>query len=106
MAVPRYIRAISESMLPPGIMKTVKVEGRKILLANVAGTCFAMDAICNHRGWLLSDGQLEGQWVTCPGHGAVWDVRTGKAEFEEPLEDEQVYEVKVEHGSLYVKLTT
>jgi len=33
----------------------------------------------------------------------VWDLRTGRAEFDEPLEDEPLFEIKEEDGQLYVR---
>jgi nitrite reductase/ring-hydroxylating ferredoxin subunit len=41
--------------------------------------------------------------VTCAGHGTVWDLKTGKGVFDEPLADEPLYEVKEEDGFLYLR---
>ena len=51
--------------------------GKKIALFNVDGTFYAIDETCTHRGGPLSEGMLMGIEVTCPWHGAVFDVRTG-----------------------------
>jgi len=48
----------------------------------------------------LLEGSLEGTKVICAGHGAVWNLKLGKAVFEEPLEDETRYEVRVEEGNV------
>lgn len=44
---------------------------------NVGGTFYAMQDKCTHREGPLSDGVLEGSTVTCPYHGAQFDVSTG-----------------------------
>jgi len=55
----------------------VEVEGKKIALFNVDGSIYAIDDTCTHRGGPLSKGVLEGKQVTCPWHGATFDVTTG-----------------------------
>src|SRR5262245_8650077 len=44
---------------------------------NVAGSLCATQAKCTHRQGPLSEGTLEGSTVTCPWHGAQFNVCTG-----------------------------
>src|SRR5262245_3668346 len=44
---------------------------------NVAGSLCATQAKCTHRQGPLSEGKLEGSTVTCPWHGAQFNVCTG-----------------------------
>jgi nitrite reductase/ring-hydroxylating ferredoxin subunit len=57
--------------------KLVEVEGQKIALFRVAGGFYAQSDTCTHRRGPLSEGTVEGPEVTCPWHGAKFDVRTG-----------------------------
>jgi nitrite reductase/ring-hydroxylating ferredoxin subunit len=98
-----FVRAAAASQVKPGDLLTVEVEGESVLIGNVDGTYYAMGAICTHEEWDLSEGSPDGFLVTCAGHGAVWDLRSGKAEFDDPLEDEPLFEVKEEDGQLYVR---
>jgi len=43
---------------------------------NVSGF-YALSDTCTHRRGPLSEGTVEGAEVTCPWHGAKFDVRTG-----------------------------
>jgi nitrite reductase/ring-hydroxylating ferredoxin subunit len=61
-----------------GTMNGFTVNEKKILIANVQGTFYALDAICTHRGGYLPDGKLSGNLVICPVHGTQYDVTTGK----------------------------
>lgn len=61
----------------PGAGKTVQAEGRSIALFNVAGTFYAIDDTCSHVGGPLGDGELAGEVVSCPWHGAKFNVKTG-----------------------------
>jgi nitrite reductase/ring-hydroxylating ferredoxin subunit len=98
-----FSKAVEASKIQPDTMMTVEVGGEGVLIANVDGRYYAMGALCTHKQWDLSEGVLEGTTVTCAGHGTVWDLRTGKGVFDEPLEDEPLYEVKVDDGFIYVK---
>ncbi len=101
-----FKRALEAARLPPGSMLTVDLEGEEVLLVNVAGKYYGMGAVCKHAEWDLSEGMLEGTKVTCAGHGTIWDLETGIGEYEEPLENEPLYDVKAEGGYLYVKRRT
>jgi 3-phenylpropionate/trans-cinnamate dioxygenase ferredoxin component len=98
-----FLKAVEATKVPPGSMLTVEVGGDSVLIANVDGKYHGMGAICTHAQWDLSEGTLEDTAVTCAGHGTVWDLKTGKGVFDEPLEDEPLYDVKEEGGYLYVK---
>lgn len=95
--------AIAASKLPPGRMITIELQGERILLANVGGRYYGMGGTCTHEEWDLSEGSLEDTKLTCAGHGSVWDLSTGRAEFNEPLLDEPLYEVKEADGFLLVR---
>ena len=98
-----FVKAVEASKVPDGSMLTVEVGGESVLIANVDGKYYGMGAMCTHQGWDLSEGTLVETEVTCAGHGTVWDLKTGRGEFDEPLDNEPLYEVKEEQGILYVR---
>jgi len=98
-----FIKAIEASKVPEGALLTLEVGGEAITIANVDGKYYGIGAYCNHEQWDLSEGTLEGTTITCAGHGTIWDLKTGKGVFDEPLEDEPLYDVKEEGGFLYVR---
>ena len=64
--------------VPSGNIKHVEVEENEILLANSDGKVYALCDRCSHMNAPLSMGTLNGKVVTCPMHGARFDVTTGK----------------------------
>jgi nitrite reductase/ring-hydroxylating ferredoxin subunit len=48
-----------------------------VVLCRVAGQLHAVEDNCSHREARLSEGRLRGTLLTCPLHGAQFDVRTG-----------------------------
>src|SRR5215471_14490200 len=62
------------SEVPPG---TALLLG-DVTVFNVAGSFCATQEKCTHRQGPLSAGKLEGSTVTCPIHGAQFNVGTGE----------------------------
>ena len=48
------------------------------MIANVNGKFYALDDRCGHMNAPLSMGNVTGNIVTCPFHGAKFDVTSGK----------------------------
>jgi len=92
------------SEVAPGKMKLVEVDGDEVVIANVAGEFFAFSDTCTHDGGPLSDGELEGDIVTCPWHFTPFNVRTGEAQ-EGGVTDEPIptYEVRVEGDEIQIR---
>ena len=64
--------------IPAGKMKHVEVNGKEIVIANMNGKFCALDNRCAHMNAPLSMGNLTGDVVTCPFHGAKFNVASGK----------------------------
>ncbi len=67
------------SEIAPGTTRRVVANSTGILLCNVDGIVYAIEDVCTHDGGPLDQGELEGEVVVCPRHGATFDVRTGDA---------------------------
>ena len=72
-----FIKVTTTEALADQQAKLVEVDGHKIALFRVNGAFYALSDTCTHRGGPLSEGDVEGAEVTCPWHGAKFDVRTG-----------------------------
>jgi nitrite reductase/ring-hydroxylating ferredoxin subunit len=71
------IEVARTSEIPVGAMKRVTAFNEHILLSNVGGKIYATQNDCGHQRASLARGKLEGSIVTCPLHGAKFDVTTG-----------------------------
>ena len=72
-----FTRVAVAQEVPVGTSKQLIVGGRTLALFNVEGVFHAIDDTCPHRGGPLSEGELAGTEVTCPWHGARFDVTSG-----------------------------
>jgi nitrite reductase (NADH) small subunit len=75
--MPEFVKVAKTGDIASGEAKAVGVGARRIALFNIEGTYHAIDDACTHRGGPLSEGMVVGTEVTCPWHGAVFDVATG-----------------------------
>ena len=61
-----------------GEMMAVAVDDTDVLLLNIEGRVFAYENRCPHSGSRLSEGQLDGPFLTCSSHEWVFDCRFGQ----------------------------
>ena len=73
-----YVKVAQANEIEPNYGKLVEVQGKKFALFNVDGKFYAIDNTCTHRGGPLSEGDLRGDEVTCPWHGAKFKVSSGE----------------------------
>lgn len=82
----------------------VEVDGEPICLAKIDGNVYAITDNCTHIGGPLNEGELDGEVLTCPWHGAQFNVCTGKVVRGPARQDIQTYVVRVDDGSIMVSL--
>jgi 3-phenylpropionate/trans-cinnamate dioxygenase ferredoxin component len=66
--------------LPPGSMRLVEHDGRKIGVFNCEGTLYAIEDRCSHDDGPLAEGEFDQATCTveCPRHGSLFDLTTGR----------------------------
>jgi len=93
--------------LPPGEMRLVEVEGRKIGVFHAEdGELYAIEDRCSHDDGPLAEGEFdcdEGVAI-CPRHGANIDIRTGRALTLPAVEPVQTFPVHVRDGWIKVEI--
>src|SRR5258708_283843 len=75
--MPRFQLAPAADV-PPNTMRAFPVAGRRVLVVNLDGELRALDDQCPHLAVPLNRGELQDGCVVCPGHGSVFDVRSGQ----------------------------
>jgi nitrite reductase/ring-hydroxylating ferredoxin subunit len=78
MVQTEFVEVANVNEIPAGKMKHVEVNGKEIVIANMNGKFCALDDRCAHMNAPLSMGNLTGDVVTCPFHGAKFNVASGK----------------------------
>ncbi len=82
----------------------VEIDGIPIVIFNISGAIFAIADLCSHDDGPLGDGDLTGFEITCPRHGASFDVRSGKVLSLPAIVDIPAYPVRLVDGQIQVGL--
>ena len=99
-----YHRVAKTKDVAPGCGMAVEVGEKQVALFNVDGTFYAIGGTCTHRGGPLAEGSLEGTTVTCPWHGATFDVCTGKKQTPPAPTEVPSYSVRVTGEDVEVEI--
>jgi nitrite reductase/ring-hydroxylating ferredoxin subunit len=88
--------------LPVGSMRLARVDGRRLCLVRTADGVFALDNACPHEGYGLTQGELDGDELTCEWHNWRFRVSDGRCTLGE--EDVVSHPVMIEGGEVRVEL--
>jgi nitrite reductase (NADH) small subunit len=100
-----FVKVARADEIGPGQGKVVEVGDKLIALFNIDGSFHAIDDTCTHMGGPLSEGELEGTRLTCPWHGAVFDVTTGDVLGPPAARGVTKYNTRVEDGGVEVDVS-
>ncbi|NLG73706.1 MAG: non-heme iron oxygenase ferredoxin subunit [Chloroflexi bacterium] len=99
-----FIAVAPVEELPNGERLFVEIDNETIVVFNIGGEYFAIADVCSHDDGPLGDGELDGYVITCPRHGATFDVRTGKVLSLPAIVDIPAYPTRVQDGQIEVGL--
>ena len=99
-----FIKIATVDEIAPGQAKLVEVNGNEIALFNIGGQFHAIDNNCTHVGGPLCEGEISGSEVTCPWHGATFDVTTGRVLGPPAMEAVTHYNLRIEDGNIEVEV--
>lgn len=90
--------------LAVGEMKKFQTEEMDIAVYRLEDGYYATTDLCSHAVASLTEGQLNGDIVTCPRHGGQFNVRTGKAIRFPAFASIETYAVQIEKDEVYVEV--
>ena len=61
-----------------GRMRSCRLGEHEVVVCHTRDGLFVVDNVCTHAFARMSEGYLKGTRITCPLHGATFDVRTGQ----------------------------
>ena len=83
----------------------LEVEDRFVVLVELNGTIYCLDDVCTHDGGPLGEGEIDGNCLVCPRHGAKFDIRTGAAVAMPATEPTATHQVRIEGDQIFVRIT-
>ena len=88
---------------PPGTRRAVDVDGVAVIVFNLEGAYYAIEDLCTHDYSSLDDGEVDGDVVICPRHGARFSIKTGEVLTAPAYEAIPTFPVRVEDGVVQVR---
>ena len=79
MSQPEFIAAVAVDSVESGKAFVFNHAGRSILICNSGGKFFAVENKCSHADEQLECGRIRNGWISCPAHGARFDLESGNA---------------------------
>ena len=99
----KWVRVASVAELPSeGIGHAVKAEGLDIALFRWNERVYAIEDLCPHLGFPLSEGIMQTGEVICSWHG--WHVRLEDGSCRRERERAKVWECEVREGQIFVRI--
>jgi 3-phenylpropionate/trans-cinnamate dioxygenase ferredoxin component len=100
-----YEKAASRDEIAAGGRKSIVVDDLPALLIRVGDAYYCIEDTCTHDGQAMTNGALDGCVITCPRHGAQFDIRTGAALCMPATEPVKTFAVDVRDDGVYVRPT-
>jgi len=101
--MPEWTDVAPVADFPAGAVRSVDVDGTAIAVFNLDGQYYAIEDLCSHEAETLSGGEVEGEEVICPRHGAHFCIPTGEALSPPAYEPVATFPVRVEWGMVQVR---
>jgi len=100
----QWVKVAAVGELASGEKKQINLEGVEVALFNVNGEYYAIEDVCTHDGAPLAHGRFRGEEVTCPRHGARFNVKSGAALCMPAFEPVETYQVKIEGDDILIEV--
>jgi len=98
-----FERVASVEEIASGGRLSIFVYDVPALLIRIGDEFFAIEDVCSHDGQPLTNGLLFDCSITCPRHGAKFNLRTGAAMCMPAVEPISTFEVRVTDDAVYVR---
>lgn len=99
-----FVTAARLEDVPPGAKLVVEVNGIGMILCNTRDRIFAVRNLCSHAFETLECGRMRSGWISCPVHGARFDLETGAPLNPPATMSIETYAVRVEGGMIEVEV--
>lgn len=98
-----WIDVCAESELAENENIIVDVDGTDVAIFKLDGQFYAIEDVCTHDGAEIASGELEGDEIVCPRHGARFCVKTGEVKCAPAYENVETFPVQIAAGRVQVR---
>ena len=99
----KWITIFNENVLMNGENSVIDVDGTDVAIFKIDDEFFAIEDVCSHDGTEIASGELDGDEIICPRHGARFCVKTGAVKSAPAYEDIHSYPARIVEGNVQIK---
>ncbi len=99
-----FIKVCELDSLANGGMRSVSINGEKIVVVRNDDQVYALKDECTHEEFPLSEGWVEEGCLHCAFHGAKFDLASGEPLSLPAYEAVKTYPVRITDGSVEVEI--
>jgi nitrite reductase/ring-hydroxylating ferredoxin subunit/uncharacterized membrane protein len=99
----KFVPVMKESELPENKMVKGDAGGVPVMIVRSGGQIFVMAEQCSHLGGPLSEGEFDGEKVTCPWHQSQFSIEDGSVIRGPAAYAQPCFEVRVREGQIEVR---
>ncbi len=81
----------------------VEVDGTDVAIFKIEGQFYAIEDVCSHDGAEIASGELQGDEIICPRHGARFCVKTGEVKCAPAYENIETFPLQIVDGQLQIR---
>jgi len=101
--MPEWINVFNVNALMNGENSVIDVDGTEVAVFKIDDQFYAIEDVCSHDGTEIASGELDGDEIICPRHGARFCVKTGAVKSAPAYEDIHSYPVRIVEGKVQIK---
>jgi len=98
-----WIDVCAENALADNENIIVDVDGAEVAIFKIEGQHYAIEDVCTHDGAEIASGELDGDEIICPRHGARFCVKTGEVKCAPAYESVDIFPVQIDNGRVQVR---
>lgn len=100
----KFIKVAQTKDLSQGKVMGIEIEGKRIALFHVNDQFYAIEDECSHASGPLSEGTLDGTVVTCPWHGAGFDITNGQPTCAPAHDSVKSYNIQIDGDDIKIEI--
>jgi 3-phenylpropionate/trans-cinnamate dioxygenase ferredoxin component len=98
-----WVEVIDQNALADGENVVIDLDGTDVALFKIEGKFYAIEDLCSHDGAEIASGELDGDEIICPRHGARFCVKTGEVKSPPAYENIISFPVRIENGKVQIR---
>jgi len=102
----QFFRIAKVVDIPAGERLFFEIGGQPIVLFALNGEFLATGDVCTHDGGSIGEGEVVGDEIVCPRHGARFNIKTGAVLSLPAVIDIPIYPVRIKEDYIEVGIPT